>query len=111
MIQSVRTLLIFFISMMTVNFSNAQSISAANVNELAKKEDSLKVFSDLMINAPEAPERFRAGHRQLVKTVGEAGESSRRMGTARVVMGQRRIGEELPIEASISQVVEHGQGV
>ena len=60
MIVSGRTLSIVFMLMMTVYLSKAQSIPAAGNNELAKKEDSLKVFSDLMINAPEAPERFRA---------------------------------------------------
>jgi hypothetical protein len=55
------------------------------------------------------PERFRASHSQLVQRFGEAGETSRRMGTARIVMGLRRNGEEFPIEASISQVREHGQ--
>jgi PAS domain S-box-containing protein len=55
------------------------------------------------------PPRFRAGHGDLVRRFGEAGSASRRMGHARVVMGQRRDGEEFPIEASISQVVEEGQ--
>ena len=55
------------------------------------------------------PERFRPSHHELVKRFREAGEGSRRMGTARVVMGLRRNGEEFPIEASISQVSEHGQ--
>ena len=55
------------------------------------------------------PERFRGGHRELVRHFGESGDSSRRMGRARVVMGQRRNGEEFPIEASISQVSEGGQ--
>jgi signal transduction histidine kinase len=55
------------------------------------------------------PERFQRGHRDLVRQFGQAGGGSRRMGHARVVRGLRRNGEEFPIEASISQVVEHGQ--
>ena len=55
------------------------------------------------------PERFRARHRELMRDFGESGASSRRMGHARVVAGLRRNGEEFPIEASISQLVEDGQ--
>jgi hypothetical protein len=55
------------------------------------------------------PERFRAGHRELVKRFGESTETSRRMGHARVVLGLRRNGEEFPIEASISHNSEGGQ--
>jgi PAS domain S-box-containing protein len=55
------------------------------------------------------PERFRAGHRELVRRFGESGETSRRMGHARVVMGLRRNGAEFPIEASISHATEGGQ--
>ena len=54
------------------------------------------------------PQRFRANHRDLVRDFGATGAGSRRMGHARVVMGLRRDGEEFPIEASISQVVEGG---
>jgi PAS domain S-box-containing protein len=55
------------------------------------------------------PERFRAGHRELVRRFGESVETSRRMGRARVVMGLRRSGEEFPIEASISHTSDGGQ--
>jgi PAS domain S-box-containing protein len=55
------------------------------------------------------PARFRASHGDLVRRFGESGETSRRMGHARVVMGLRRSGEEFPIEASISQATEGGQ--
>jgi PAS domain S-box-containing protein len=55
------------------------------------------------------PERFRGGHRELVRRFGDSAETSRRMGHARVVMGLRRNGEEFPIEASISHVTEGGQ--
>jgi PAS domain S-box-containing protein len=55
------------------------------------------------------PERFRAGHRELVRRFGDSVETSRRMGHARVVMGLRRNGEEFPIEASISHTSEGGQ--
>jgi PAS domain S-box-containing protein len=55
------------------------------------------------------PERYRASHHEQVRHFGETGEASRRMGATRVVTGLRRNGEEFPIEASISQVREHGQ--
>ncbi len=55
------------------------------------------------------PRRFHAGHRELVRNFGTSGDTSRRMGRARVVMGLRRNGEEFPIEASISHVGEGGQ--
>jgi len=56
------------------------------------------------------PARFRGGHRELVRRFGEGDGQSRRMGThARVVRGLRGNGEEFPIDASISQVVEGGQ--
>ncbi len=54
------------------------------------------------------PERFRDGHAAHMRAFGETGTSSRRMGTTRIVTGLRRNGEEFPIDASISQITEHG---
>ena len=68
------------------------------------REDAIGASLDEFI-----PQRFRPGHRQLVEGFGRTGQSSRRMGRARVVMGLRRTGEEFPIEASISQVVQEGR--
>jgi PAS domain S-box-containing protein len=64
------------------------------------------------IGAPLAwfiPERFRAAHGEHLRRFAEIGTSSRRMGMQRIVVGVRRNGEEFPIDASISQVSEHGQ--
>jgi PAS domain S-box-containing protein len=55
------------------------------------------------------PERYRPAHGAHIERFGAAGAAARRMGVARVVMGVRRNGEEFPIEASISQTIEHGQ--
>ena len=55
------------------------------------------------------PERYRAAHAEHVRHFGTTGTMSRRMGGAlRVVTGQRRDGEEFPIDASISQIDESG---
>ncbi len=66
------------------------------------------------IGAPLAwfiPERFRAAHGDHVRSFGETGTASRRMGAQRIVTGLRRNGEEFPIDASISQVTERGTQV
>lgn len=55
-----RTTLVFLLFTFLTSLLSAQEISSGNRKELQKKEDSLKVFSDKMINAPDAPERFRA---------------------------------------------------
>ncbi|WP_084300581.1 PAS domain-containing sensor histidine kinase [Chitinimonas koreensis] len=54
------------------------------------------------------PDRYRAVHREHIRQFGATGVSSRRMGAARIITGLRRNGEEFPIDASISQVEEHG---
>jgi hypothetical protein len=52
------TLFLFFL----IVFSNlqAQHIQPQSFKELTRKEDSLKIFADKMINDPEASDRFRA---------------------------------------------------
>ncbi|MEO8751086.1 MAG: PAS domain-containing sensor histidine kinase [Casimicrobiaceae bacterium] len=54
------------------------------------------------------PERMRATHAEHVRRFGETDTASRRMGSLRIVTGQRRNGEEFPIDASISQISELG---
>ena len=55
-----RTTLLLLSLILFTYVLNAQHISARDLKELKKKEDSLKVFADKMINASEAPERFRS---------------------------------------------------
>ncbi|MFO1397026.1 MAG: MASE4 domain-containing protein [Burkholderiales bacterium] len=55
------------------------------------------------------PERYRRIHGAHVRQFGEAGERSRRMARARIVMGLRSSGQEFPIDASISQVEQDGR--
>jgi PAS domain S-box-containing protein len=68
-----------------------------------KREDAIGAPLDAFI-----PARFRPGHRELVREFGRTGATARRMGHSRVVLGLRRGGAEFPIEASISQVNQHG---
>jgi PAS domain S-box-containing protein len=55
------------------------------------------------------PERFREAHRQHVERFGVTGISERQMGRQLVLSGLRSDGEEFPIEASISQILD-GEG-
>ncbi len=55
-----RTAFVLLILTFLSSLLSAQEITSRDLKELKKKEDSLKLFSDKMINAPEAPERFRA---------------------------------------------------
>jgi hypothetical protein len=55
-----RTAFVLLILTFLSSLLSAQEITSRDLKELRKKEDSLKLFSDKMINAPEAPERFRA---------------------------------------------------
>ena len=60
MIRRGRTIFVFFLFTFFTYLLNAQEISSRDIKEMQKKEDSLQIFSDNMINAPEASERFRA---------------------------------------------------
>ena len=55
-----RTTLLFSAFILLFNLLNAQHVPQRDLNDLRKKEDSLKVFADKMINAEDAPERFRS---------------------------------------------------
>jgi PAS domain S-box-containing protein len=52
------------------------------------------------------PERFRSAHEKHVEQFGVTGVSERQMGRQRVLFGLRANGEEFPIEASISQILD-----
>ncbi|HEX6635613.1 MAG TPA: PAS domain-containing sensor histidine kinase [Usitatibacter sp.] len=76
-------------------------------------EDVFGCPRDQAIGAPLAwfiPERYRHAHASMVQQFGDASAPSRRMGAGqRIVMGLRRNGEEFPIDASISHIVEEGE--
>jgi two-component system, sporulation sensor kinase E len=55
------------------------------------------------------PQRFREAHRGHIRSFGESGTSSRRMGALGTVTGFRSSGEEFPLEASISHVSAEGK--
>jgi len=50
------------------------------------------------------PPRYRTSHFAHVQRFGQTGVTSRRMGMDMVIYGQRRSGEEFPMDASISQL-------
>ena len=50
------------------------------------------------------PQRFRHSHFAHMRRFGDTGVTSRRMGTDNVIHGQRRDGDEFPMDASISQI-------
>ncbi|MEP7083304.1 MAG: PAS domain-containing sensor histidine kinase [Betaproteobacteria bacterium] len=55
------------------------------------------------------PERFRERHKEHIERFGSTAVTSRGMGARTVLYGMRANGEEFPIEASISQLVESGK--
>lgn len=57
---------------------------------------------------PLIPSRYRDAHRAHVDRFGASGTTARRMGAQMVLAGLRVDGSEFPIEASISQHLEHG---
>jgi PAS domain S-box-containing protein len=69
-----------------------------------RREDVLGTGLDRFL-----PARFRSAHRAHVQHFGETGVTSRRMGDVTTLWALRGDGEEFPIEASISQVSEHGR--
>ena len=50
------------------------------------------------------PERFRASHREFVRSFAQGAPTARRMGERRVIFGRRKNGEEFPAEAAISKL-------
>jgi PAS domain S-box-containing protein len=55
------------------------------------------------------PERFRAAHRGHIERFARTGVTSRRMGDVTTLWALRADGQEIPIEASISQAAEGGR--
>jgi len=55
------------------------------------------------------PERFRGGHGGHIERFGRTGVTSRRMGDVTILWALRADGQEIPIEASISQAAEGGR--
>lgn len=60
MINTGRTAFLILSMIFFASLTEAQTVSPTLRKDLARREDSLKVFADRMINAPEAPERFRS---------------------------------------------------
>ncbi len=57
------------------------------------------------------PQRHRHAHRDQISRFGMTGTTTRRMGDKTVLNGIRKSGEEFPIEASISHLVEDGHAL
>jgi two-component system, NarL family, sensor histidine kinase UhpB len=55
------------------------------------------------------PQRFRELHHLHVERFGSKGVSDRRVGNQLEIFGLRADGEEFPMEASISQLLQHGK--
>ena len=55
------------------------------------------------------PQRFRDAHGEHIRKFGEAGATSRAMGTLNSLWALRTTGEEFPIEASISKMKTNGK--
>ena len=68
------------------------------------REELIGQALDLLI-----PERYLHAHHSHVERFGATGTTSRRMGDNTVVFGRRKSGEEFPVEASISRLIEDGR--
>jgi PAS domain S-box-containing protein len=77
---------------------------AAESTFLCSRNDVLGARLDRLL-----PARFRAAHGGHIERFGTTGVTNRRMGDIGTLWGLRSDGEEFPIEASISQVIEGGQ--